>query len=110
MRRIAPTLLLLLTAVPPLGAQSTEPRSVTLLRTNGTPSLNAVAEIVRADPEGVLLLDMKSIRAANERFLEAWRPTQIRTIDDTQKAEPVGQDSIEAPTTTCERQCVAVGD
>jgi hypothetical protein len=88
MRRIAHALFLLLTGALPLRAQSTESRSVTLLRTNGPPSLLAAAEIVRADPDGVLLLDTNPMRAANERFLEAWRPTQIRTIEDAQKDQP----------------------
>jgi hypothetical protein len=91
--RFAPISLVLLGAALPICAQSPESRALTYLRPNGSVSLWDVTNWAVANPTGVFLLDTGSTRAANERFVESWRPTQCRTIEGTSSADQRAGDS-----------------
>jgi hypothetical protein len=77
------TLTLLAIALP-LRAQTPETRSVTYLRANGVPAVASFTNWASIDSTGVLLLDTVGARRANEQFVEAWQPTECRTIDSDQ--------------------------
>jgi Peptidase family C25 len=81
MKSLALRILALFAIALPLRAQTPESRSVTYLRTDGTPSLATVSNWTVSNSAGVLLIDSPTVRSANERFVASWQPSQCRTIE-----------------------------
>jgi hypothetical protein len=86
--RIAHALFLLLAIALPVAAQPSGTRSVIFISTEGTPLLAELTKIAISDSESVVLLNTNSVRAANERFREAYQPGRTRSIYDQPPADP----------------------